>query len=81
MPGPGPGTAEAELRRTQSVSSKSRGGKHTGTAELSSRALCRKAVEARDVGGGGTSVSRDLGFGRWLGVHQEKEGRGWGRVF
>lgn len=81
MPGPGPGTAEAELRRTQSVSSKSRGGKHTGTAELSSRALCRKAVEARDVGGGGTSVSRDLGFGRWLGVHQEKEGRGWGSVF
>lgn len=34
------------------------GEKHTCAGELTSRTFCGKAVEARDVGGGATSVSR-----------------------
>lgn len=40
-----------------------RGDKHTCAGELNSRALCKKAMEARAVGGGETSVSEDLGLG------------------
>lgn len=39
-----------------------RGEKHTCAGELNSRALCKKAMEARAVGGGGTSMSEELGL-------------------